>query len=132
MRAWYAPLVNGRVVEDRVLCSQSSFVGAIAISDLVKSTLGPKGMVRLDPVRRLQHAQLRLWCGLQDKILQPMSQGQSKVTFTNDGATILRSIPIDNPSAKILVGALVLLWQCAVFSLAIFRSCSRRCVEDAG
>ena len=26
--------------------SQSAFVGAIAIGDLVKSTLGPKGMVR--------------------------------------------------------------------------------------
>lgn len=25
----------------------SSFVGAIAIGDLIKSTLGPKGMVRL-------------------------------------------------------------------------------------
>ena len=30
-----------------VLCfEQSSFVGAIAIGDLIKSTLGPKGMVR--------------------------------------------------------------------------------------
>ena len=29
--------------------SQSSFVGAIAIGDLVKTTLGPKGMVSLKP-----------------------------------------------------------------------------------
>lgn len=29
-----------------LLSLQSSFVGAIAIGDLVKSTLGPKGMVR--------------------------------------------------------------------------------------
>jgi len=61
----------------------SAFIGAIAIADLVKTTLGPKGM---------------------DKILQSVSKQQSKkVTFTNDGATILKSIPIDNAAAKILV-----------------------------
>lgn len=59
----------------------SSFVGATALTDLVKTTMGPKGM---------------------DKILQ--SQGRdSGVTVTNDGATILKSIYIDNPAAKILV-----------------------------
>jgi len=58
-----------------------SFVGAMAISDLVKSTLGPKGM---------------------DKILQSMGQG-GRVTVTNDGATILKSIYVDNPAAKVLV-----------------------------
>lgn len=58
----------------------SSFVGAIAIGDLVKSTMGPKGM---------------------DKILQPLSSDNIQVT--NDGATILRSIGVDNPAAKILV-----------------------------
>mmetsp|Transcript_5591 Transcript_5591/g.9779 ORF Transcript_5591/g.9779 Transcript_5591/m.9779 type:complete len:105 (+) Transcript_5591:316-630(+) len=41
----------------------SSFVGAIAISDLVKSTLGPKGM---------------------DKILQSMSNPDT-MNITNDG-----------------------------------------------
>lgn len=62
---------------------QSAFVGAVAVADLVKTTLGPKGM---------------------DKILQPINpDGMSKVTFTNDGATILNSIPVDNPAAKILV-----------------------------
>ena len=30
-------------------------------------------------------------------------RNKKKVTFTNDGATILRSIPIDNAAAKILV-----------------------------
>ena len=30
------------------LLVQASFVGAMAIADLVKSTLGPKGMVRTD------------------------------------------------------------------------------------
>ncbi|MEW5305737.1 MAG: hypothetical protein WDW38_000278 [Sanguina aurantia] len=59
----------------------ASFVGAVAIADLVKSTLGPKGM---------------------DKILQSMSRGQ-EITVTNDGATILKSIYVDNPAAKVLV-----------------------------
>merc|ERR1719359_2180796 len=62
-----------------------AFIGAIAIGDLVKSTLGPKGM---------------------DKILQPMPQegGQTGQTMvTNDGATILKSVWIDNPAAKILI-----------------------------
>ncbi|KAI8592653.1 T-complex protein 1 subunit beta [Geranomyces variabilis] len=58
----------------------SSFVGAIAVGDLVKSTLGPKGM---------------------DKILQSMGTGQ--IMVTNDGATILKSIALDNAAAKVLV-----------------------------
>ena len=31
--------------------TQASFVGAMAIADLVKTTLGPKGMVRIATVR---------------------------------------------------------------------------------
>ncbi|CAG8433099.1 7770_t:CDS:10 [Ambispora gerdemannii] len=58
----------------------SSFIGAIAIGDLVKSTLGPKGM---------------------DKILQSLTNGE--ITVTNDGATILKSIALDNAAAKVLV-----------------------------
>ncbi|TXG49849.1 hypothetical protein EZV62_025724 [Acer yangbiense] len=58
-----------------------SFVGAMAIADLVKATLGPKGM---------------------DKILQSTGRGR-EVTVTNDGATILKSLHIDNPAAKVLV-----------------------------
>ncbi|GFZ44743.1 T-complex protein 1 subunit beta [Saitozyma sp. JCM 24511] len=58
----------------------SSFVGAMALGDLVKSTLGPKGM---------------------NKILQ--SASNQTITVTNDGATILKSIALDNPAAKILV-----------------------------
>ncbi|RPA81728.1 T-complex protein 1 subunit beta [Ascobolus immersus RN42] len=58
----------------------SAFVGAIAVGDLVKSTLGPKGM---------------------DKILQSASTGEIQVT--NDGATILKSIALDNAAAKVLV-----------------------------
>jgi chaperonin GroEL (HSP60 family) len=40
---------------------------------------------------------------LQDKILQSMGRG-NEVTITNDGATILKSIYVDNPAAKVLVG----------------------------
>jgi hypothetical protein len=42
-----------------------------------------------------------------DKILQPLGgEGSTsgKTTITNDGATILKSLWIDNPAAKILVG----------------------------
>ncbi|WPK25254.1 hypothetical protein PUMCH_002561 [Australozyma saopauloensis] len=59
----------------------SAFVGAIAVGDLVKSTLGPKGM---------------------DKLLQSASD-PNRSLVTNDGATILKSIPLDNPAAKVLV-----------------------------
>lgn len=59
----------------------SAFVGAIAVGDLVKSTLGPKGM---------------------DKLLQSASDIERSMV-TNDGATILKSIPLDNPAAKVLV-----------------------------
>ncbi|CDO78272.1 hypothetical protein BN946_scf184588.g2 [Trametes cinnabarina] len=58
----------------------ASFVGALALGDLVKSTLGPKGM---------------------NKILQSASTGD--INVTNDGATILKSIQLDNAAAKILV-----------------------------
>ncbi|CAD5215907.1 unnamed protein product [Bursaphelenchus xylophilus] len=60
----------------------SLFVGAIAIGDLVKSTLGPKGM---------------------DKILVSGDAHNQSIQVTNDGATILRSIGVDNPAAKVLV-----------------------------
>ncbi|GJZ00385.1 T-complex protein 1 subunit beta, partial [Tanacetum coccineum] len=62
----------------------ASFVGAMAIADLVKTTLGPNGM---------------------DKILQSTGRGHS-VTVTNDGATILKSLHIDNPAAKVLIDIL--------------------------
>lgn len=52
----------------------------MAVGDLVKSTLGPKGM---------------------NKILQSASSGD--INVTNDGATILKAIQLDNAAAKILV-----------------------------
>lgn len=60
----------------------SSFIGAIAIADMVKTTLGPKGM---------------------DKILQRVGEHDQSISVTNDGATILRSVLLDNPAAKVLV-----------------------------
>lgn len=59
----------------------SSFIGAIAIGDVVRSTLGPRGM---------------------DKILVAMGRSEGQIEVTNDGATILRNIGVDNPAAKIL------------------------------
>lgn len=74
-------LSYGAEEEKAETARMSSFVGAIAIGDLVKSTLGPKGM---------------------DKILQSSSTNET-VQVTNDGATILKAIGVDNPAAKVLV-----------------------------
>lgn len=63
------------------MARMSAFIGAVAIGDLVKTTLGPKGM---------------------DKILISASH-QGEVSTTNDGATILKSLFLDNPAAKVLV-----------------------------
>lgn len=46
---------------------------------------------------------------LQDKILQSTGRGR-EVTVTNDGATILKSLHIDNPAAKVLVGILIIFY----------------------
>lgn len=83
---------------------QSAFVGAIAVGDLVKSTYGPKGMVRSTMfygVRRSNKTPVFFGL-LQDKILQSLTQPDN-VTVTNDGATILKSIALDNAAAKVLV-----------------------------
>lgn len=75
------PIFGDQVTEERAENARmSAFVGAIAVGDLVKSTLGPKGM---------------------DKLLQSASSENALVT--NDGATILKAIPLDNPAAKVLV-----------------------------
>jgi len=60
----------------------SSLIGAMAIADLVKTTLGPKGM---------------------DKILQSVDPNDQGISITNDGATILSKVPLDNAAAKVLV-----------------------------
>lgn len=56
-------------------------IGAQALADLVKTTLGPKGM---------------------DKILISRG-GNNNIEITNDGATILKSIMVDNPAARVLI-----------------------------
>ena len=68
----------------------ASFVGALALGDLVKSTLGPKGM---------------------NKILQSASSGE--INVTNDGATILKAIQLDNAAAKIISDRLAARWTTA-------------------
>lgn len=74
-------LLSANATEERAESARlSSFIGAIAVGDLVKTTLGPKGM---------------------DKILASMTDGS--ITVTNDGATILKSIYLDNAAAKVLV-----------------------------
>lgn len=76
-------ILKNEAEEERAeLARLSSFVGAIAIGELVKSTLGPKGM---------------------DKILVSYGRNAGQVQVTNDGATILKSVGVDNPAAKILV-----------------------------
>ena len=51
-------------------------------------------MVRLKVVESLP---------LQDKVLVSMGPHNEGVQVTNDGATILKSIGVDNPAAKVLV-----------------------------
>jgi len=77
-----AYLSQGVEVEKGSNARLSSLIGAMAISDLVKTTLGPKGM---------------------DKILQSIDPNDQSISVTNDGATILSKIPLDNAAAKVLV-----------------------------
>ena len=42
---------------------------------------------------------------MKDKILQSMGRNDT-IQVTNDGATILKAIGVDNPAAKVLVGEL--------------------------
>ena len=53
---------------------------------------------------------------LKDKILQTFDRNGS-IQVTNDGATILKAIGVDNPAAKVLVGknlpvlSCLLIWE---------------------
>ncbi|HMA82766.1 MAG TPA: TCP-1/cpn60 chaperonin family protein, partial [Candidatus Thermoplasmatota archaeon] len=58
---------------------ENNIAAARAISESVKSTLGPKGM---------------------DKMLV---DSMGDVVITNDGATILKEIDVEHPSAKMIV-----------------------------
>jgi T-complex protein 1 subunit beta len=74
-------LRQGATEEKGERAKLSNIMGAIAVADLVKTTLGPKGM---------------------DKILQGTDR-QATVRVTNDGATILKAVFLDNPAAKLLI-----------------------------
>jgi len=73
---------EGSTVDKGENARLSSLLGAISIADMVKTTLGPKGM---------------------DKILQRVSAADQSISITNDGATILNAVHLDNAAAKILV-----------------------------
>lgn len=74
----------------------------MAIADMIKTTLGPKGMVCRYCTCTYPYSPPTT---NQDKILQSLGRGQ-EVSVTNDGATILKSVYVDNPAAKVLVGVL--------------------------
>lgn len=81
----YSILGRGSMEEKGERAQLSNILGGIALADVVKSTLGPRGM---------------------DKILQsvPNSSGRLEaITVTNDGATILKNMLIENPASKILI-----------------------------
>ena len=74
-------LRQGAMEEKGERAKLSNLMGAVSVAEVVKTTLGPKGM---------------------DKILQSVDKnGTARVT--NDGATILGAIYIDNPAAKLLI-----------------------------
>eukprot|EP01002_Notosolenus_urceolatus_P015489 NODE_808_length_1765_cov_193.391026_g662_i0.p1 GENE.NODE_808_length_1765_cov_193.391026_g662_i0~~NODE_808_length_1765_cov_193.391026_g662_i0.p1 ORF type:complete len:563 (+),score=212.74 NODE_808_length_1765_cov_193.391026_g662_i0:28-1689(+) len=75
-------LKQGAVEEKGEFAKLSNIVGATAVADMVKSTLGPKGM---------------------DKILQSHDRRDGAVVVTNDGATIMKSVWMDNPAGKVLI-----------------------------
>eukprot|EP01013_Petalomonas_cantuscygni_P003941 TRINITY_DN1420_c0_g2_i1.p1 TRINITY_DN1420_c0_g2~~TRINITY_DN1420_c0_g2_i1.p1 ORF type:complete len:569 (+),score=200.17 TRINITY_DN1420_c0_g2_i1:64-1707(+) len=75
-------LKSGATEEKGEYAKLSNIVGACAVADLVKTTLGPKGM---------------------DKILQSQDRRDGKVSVTNDGATILKSVYMDNAAGRVLI-----------------------------
>jgi T-complex protein 1 subunit beta len=81
----YSILKQGAGEEKGERAQLSNILGGIALADVVKSTLGPRGM---------------------DKILQSIPTGTGRlesISVTNDGATILKNMLIENPASKILI-----------------------------
>ncbi|KAA6388707.1 MAG: putative T-complex protein 1 subunit beta [Streblomastix strix] len=76
-----AILAPGAQEERQENARMSNSAGAIALKELLQSTLGPKGM---------------------DKILQGVTNSKD-VIITNDGATIVKALAADNAAAKILI-----------------------------
>lgn len=107
----------------------SSFVGAIAIADLVKTTLGPKGMDKIlqsvsgdctsERHFTTQYSTSHKRHSFLFVInLQVGDPNNVRITITNDGATILRSVPVENPAAKVLKRP-PYSFCCVKFSLSI-------------
>ena len=72
-------LKEGTTREKGETARSNNILAAIAISDAVKSTLGPKGM---------------------DKMLV---DSMGDVVITNDGATLLKEIDVEHPAAKMII-----------------------------
>ncbi|CAG2122664.1 unnamed protein product, partial [Medioppia subpectinata] len=73
---------NEKSFKDKEKPSQirsSNMIAAKAVSDSIRTSLGPKGM---------------------DKMIQ---SANGDVTITNDGATILKQMQVTHPAAKMLV-----------------------------
>ncbi|MEK6856156.1 MAG: TCP-1/cpn60 chaperonin family protein, partial [Nanoarchaeota archaeon] len=76
---------NKQVVSDNISrtlgkdAQRTNILAARVVADIVKTTLGPKGM---------------------DKMLVDSS---GNITVTNDGVTILEQLDIDHPAAKMMV-----------------------------
>jgi len=63
----------------RKRCSKNNIAAAKAVADIVRTTLGPKGMDKM----------------LVDSI--------GDITITNDGVTILEEMEVEHPAAKMMV-----------------------------
>ena len=77
-----------------VLCGGSCPTGQ---SECPNSSIRPKGQSDGVLIRVVLSV-------VQDKVLVSSGPHNEGVQVTNDGATILKSIGVDNPAAKVLVG----------------------------
>ena len=87
----------------------ASIMGALAVADLVKSSLGPKGMDKiLQSTGRGGSVSVRRRPAPAASPSHPparrrLTRHTPSPQVTNDGATILKSVLIDNPAAKVLI-----------------------------
>ncbi|KAK4129901.1 hypothetical protein BT67DRAFT_465376 [Trichocladium antarcticum] len=87
----------------------AAFVGAIAVGDLVKSTLGPKGMDKIlqsayAPCAETEsESKSNEYAAWSSGLTAAFCRSTGDIMVTNDGATILKSIALDNAAAKVLV-----------------------------
>lgn len=75
-------LLRPGATQERLDEARTTFlVGAVAVSNMVKSTLGPRGMLKM------------------------LCTEKGEPVITNDGATVLKHLPANTPSAKILINS---------------------------